>query len=247
MSKKLKLNQVIAIEKGVKSRAQSEVTAVYKAAQKPQLYEGQVRSYRSLDENGATWPNEKTQVRRTVEQDLKTVRKLWSEAINVTATKDYGNCQATADVVVDGKVVVAAAPVTFLLYLEKKLTELRNVLDVMPTLSTSERWSYDENLGVYESEKSEVNKTIKAQKAIVLYDATEHHPAQTQLITEDQLIGFWGTVKHSGAMRVPEKTKFLERVDKLVQAVKVAREEANSLEVERLKVAEDVFSFVFED
>jgi hypothetical protein len=39
----------------------------------------------------------------------------------------------------------------------------------------------------------------------VLYDATEHHPAQTQLISEDVIVGWWETVKHSGAIPRPRQ------------------------------------------
>ena len=39
--------------------------------------------------------------------------------------------------------------------------------------------------------------------------------------------GFWHTVRHSGAMPKPEKDKILDRVEKLIIAVKEAREKAN--------------------
>lgn len=41
-----KLNQVIAVEKGVKSRDHSEVSALYKLAQKPELFNGANRVFR---------------------------------------------------------------------------------------------------------------------------------------------------------------------------------------------------------
>lgn len=78
--------------------------------------------------------------------------------------------------------------------------------------------------------RSYTTKTKKEQRPIVLYDATDKHPAQTQLITEDVSIGTWKTVKQSGAIPVPRKKVLLERVDKLLKAVLVAREQANSVE-----------------
>jgi len=44
--KMTKLNQVIAVEKGVKSRDHSEVSALYKLAQKPELFNGANRVFR---------------------------------------------------------------------------------------------------------------------------------------------------------------------------------------------------------
>lgn len=43
---------------------------------------------------------------------------------DVTATKDWANCEARADVTVDGWVLVSAVPVSCLLFLEKRLTDI---------------------------------------------------------------------------------------------------------------------------
>ena len=247
MSKTLKLNQVIAIEKGIKSRAQAAVTAQHRASQHPKLYEGMQRSYRPLNEDGAKFAPEVAHVRRNVSEDIATMRKMWSEAINITGTKDYGNCEARADVVVDGVTVFVDAPVTFLLYVEKRLAELRTFVSELPTLDPSERWTYDENQGWYENQPSETHRTEKQQIPIVLYDATEHHPAQTQLVTKDNIVGFWKTTQQSGAIPAPEKTKYQERIEKLLSATKMARESANSLEVERRYLAKNMFAYVFGD
>jgi len=83
------------------------------------------------------------------------------------------------------------------------------------------------------------------QKGIVLYDATEHHPAQTQLITEDVVVGHWTTTKFSGAIPRPRKKVLLERIRQLADAVKFAREQANSIEADDQKVGRKVLDFIF--
>ena len=48
-----KLNQVIAIEKGVKARVHGAVSEFYKIIQKFPLFEGVIRVYKKKDDEGA--------------------------------------------------------------------------------------------------------------------------------------------------------------------------------------------------
>lgn len=50
----------------------------------------------------------------------------------------------------------------------------------------------------------------KTQRPIVLYDATDNHPAQAQLITEDVLAGLQEKVDISGAIPSTEKNHYLK-------------------------------------
>jgi hypothetical protein len=52
----MKLNQVIAIEKGTKSRALQELTEAHQTLQKPALLAGISRTYRPKDEEGEQFP-----------------------------------------------------------------------------------------------------------------------------------------------------------------------------------------------
>ena len=53
-----KLNQIVAVVNGKKSRAQKQLTEVYKKPQKPGLFEGISRTYQPSDEEGETLPAE---------------------------------------------------------------------------------------------------------------------------------------------------------------------------------------------
>ncbi len=55
-------------------------------------------------------------------------------------------------------------------------------------------------------------------------EATDKHPAQVGVYYEDVAVGFWRTVKFSGALPAKRVGELLERVEKLQQAVKFARE-----------------------
>ncbi|MFC9975393.1 hypothetical protein ACFVH6_31335 [Spirillospora sp. NPDC127200] len=66
-----RLNQIIAVEKGVKSRTQREPTDAYHGLQKPALPSGLSRTYRPRDEGGETLPPESTKVQLKAEDVLR--------------------------------------------------------------------------------------------------------------------------------------------------------------------------------
>ena len=101
-----RLNQIIAIEKGVKSRVYSRLTALHKIAQKIDPYNGFAKNFRRRDEEGEDYPPERKKVQLIARDLLREVARLQTELFDVTATKDWANCEARADVVVDGQVLI---------------------------------------------------------------------------------------------------------------------------------------------
>lgn len=129
--------------------------------------------------------------------------------------------------------------------MEKQITDIRTFINNLPILDSADNWSMDKNIGLYKTDTVQTHRTKKTSKAIVLYPATPEHPAQTQLITEDVIAGHWAMVKQSGAIPLPEKQKLLQRVEKLLQAIKEAREEANGIEeVTAPEVGKAVFNYI---
>ncbi len=59
-------------------------------------------------------------------------------------------------------------------------------------------------------------------------------------------MGYWRTVKYSGALPARKVAALLERVEKLQRAVKFAREEANAVEVKQQKVGAALFGYLFD-
>jgi hypothetical protein len=240
-----KLNQVIAIEKGAKNRLYSAITELHKNAQKADLYYGFSKAYEPKEEGSEQFPPEQKKVMLRADDVLSETKKLFGEFLDITATKDFANMSAKADISVGGNVLVKDVPVPYLLFLEKQLTDLRTFIDKMPTLDESEDWRKDEATGLFKTEPMKTHRTAKVQEAIVLYDATEKHPAQTQLITKDVIVGYWNQVKQSGAITRGEKRKLLEKVEAVLNAVKSAREEANSIEAPDKKVGADLLDYIF--
>jgi len=240
-----KLNQVLAVERQTKGKAHSEITSIHKATLKPALFNGFAKNYKPLDEDGETFPPESQRVQLKVPEVLTQVKRALSDLFDVTATKDAANREAQANVVVDGAVLLDGIPATTLLFLEKQLTDLNTFVQKLPTLDTSEEWTYDQAASLYKTASSQTTKTKKIAKAIVLYQATDHHPAQTQLVQEDHVVGNWTKVAHSGAIPGNEKTAMLERIERLQRAIKFAREEANAQEAPEQNISGKVFAYLF--
>jgi len=240
-----RLNQIVAVEQGIKSKARDAVTAFYHTAQKVALFSGINRTYTPKDDDGDRLPAESTKVQVTVPQLLKDAETALSRLFDVTATKEYANASATADVVVDGRTIVFDAPVPYLLFLEKQLVDIRTFVSKLPTLDQASEWVYDDNNDVYKTTPVQTVRTKKVPRNWVKAEATDKHPAQVEIFHEDVIVGTWTKVDTSGAIPVTRKNELLERVDTLAQAVKFAREQANEFEVTDETPAADIFHYLF--
>jgi len=108
-----KLNQIIALEKGVKSRSYASLTEAHQQLQKAALLTGISRTYRPKDDEGERYPPESTRVQLRSEEVLRSTATILTELFDVVATKDWANCSARADVVVDGKTLLEKVPVNY--------------------------------------------------------------------------------------------------------------------------------------
>ncbi len=240
-----KLNQVLAVEKATKVRTYSATNEMHKAAQTAELFNGQSRTYSPLKEDGIPQAPQTVKVRRSAEEMFAEAKKLLAELFDVTATKDWGNQLAKASLIVDGKTILSDVPATYLLFLDKQLSDLRDMVSKCTELDGAVDWKPDPNTGLFKSDPVQTSTTQKVQRALVLHPATDKHPAQTQLITEDQVVGHWFTVRHSGAMPAPRKKQLLNRIQKLLDAVKVSLEDANMTRVEDQKTGDAVLGYIF--
>ncbi|MFD1931935.1 MULTISPECIES: hypothetical protein [Nonomuraea] len=240
-----KLNQILAVEKGVKAGSQRAVTDAYHVIQKAPLLSGLSRTYQPIDDEGEQLPPESTRVQVKAEQVLADVAKAMIRLFDVTATKDWTNTVAKADVVVDGQALIEGAPVTYLLFLEKQLVDLHTFISKLPTLDPAETWTFDDNAETWRTEPVKTTRTKKVPRNHVLAEATDKHPAQVQVFTEDIVVGYWTKTAFSGALPARRVNELLARVQKLQDAVKFAREEANGAAVEDRQVGDAVFTYLF--
>jgi hypothetical protein len=112
-------------------------------------------------------------------------------------------------------------------------------------LDASDTWVFDAAADCYATEPVQTVRTKKIPRNHVKAAATDRHPAQVEVYYEDVTVGYWRTLKFSGAMPAQKVNELLERVQKLQQAVKFAREEANNLEVKDQKVGAKVLEYLF--
>lgn len=240
-----KLNQLLAIEKNVKNKREDEFTKIYQNLQKNELLNGFSKTYQPKDDGGEQFPPESKKVQVRAEESLRMIKKALVDVFDVTASKDATNCNAKADVVVDGKTILTNVPATHLLFIEKKLVDLATTLKKLPTLSQDECWYWNDGQSLYVTDPVETGKTKKIVEYNVIVPATKEHPAQVKETSKDVTIGTWKTVKYSGALPFEKVQELSERVDKLHRAVKFAREEANSTNAVDLKTGEAILGYVF--
>lgn len=242
-----KLNQVLAVIKGVKARVYGDLTELHKAIQKPALFNGFNKEFTPLDEGGEKLPPEKQRVQFVATEVLRTAERLMTELMDVEARRDWTNCVAKGSIMLGDKIIVADVPASYLLFLEKQLSDLHAIVKELPVLDEADDWEKDENNNWYRTKVIQTHRTKKVQKPLVLYPATDKHPAQTQLTTEDVISGYWNLTKQSGAIPRRMGLDLLDRVEKMSQAIKEARESANMEElVSSPKVGAAIFSYILE-
>lgn len=244
---------VIAEERTIKSRVDRAVTDAFKDLQSATKTVGHMKTYRPVkeqNEDGSpveVFPPEVQKVQTTAAGALKAIQDQLNDLFRVTEEKDRNNAYHVADVVLDGCVMLKAVPVPHLIWLEKQLVLLKSVIDKMPVLDPSEVWTYDHGEGLYVSQPVERARTEKVQKPVVLYHATDKHPAQTQMVQGETTVGYWKHVKLSGAMPRNEVMALGVRIDKAIRAVKTARADANSGLVTQSAPAESpLLAYVFQ-
>lgn len=225
------LNQIVALHNGARKRSDQSILAAHVAFQKPTLLAGIEKRYQPRDDDGETLAGEKQRVQVTVADELDRLRADLARSLDVSITLDSANAFAKADIVVGDVTLLADVPVTHLLPLQKRLQTLRVFVENLPTLDTSERWEYDEDLRVYRSEPVTTVRQKKVPRNHVKAAATDKHPAQVEVYYEDVIVGDWTTTKFSGAIPQSRRREILQRLDALIEGVAAAREQANSVAV----------------
>ncbi len=241
----MKLNQVIAIGNGEKSKLAKTLTQFYQNCSKTELFNGFSRSYTPKDDDGEKLPDEKKNVQIKALDVLKDISHVIENTYNVIGIQDATNCKARVDVEVRGVVILKNVPVTYLLFLEKQITDLITVVNSLPILDSAEEWKFSESQNLYVTDEKETTKTKKVLQRFVKYEATDKHPAQVDTYTEDVPVGYWKTLKYSGGITKINKDALMEKVKELDKAIKLAREEANMIETENVTYGTDLINYLF--
>lgn len=249
-----KLHEILAVEKGLQTVAkQTNQETIKTFNAKDAHFVGTVREIRHFDETDSKLNTDE------FKDMVDTVfgKLVYNAGPNIKAwdayfQKEATNQKAAADIVIDdgGAPVVlgAGVPATVLLGLETKLAELKAVYDAIPTLAPGPTWVVDTNrraTGVYRSEHADVTfRTRKTVKPIIMAPATQQHPAQVQAIQEDLPVATITTQHWSGMITTAQKSELLGRIDRLLRAVKQARQRANATEAVKGAIGKVLFNFI---
>lgn len=247
-----RLHQIIAVERGVVAdteKRMAQVRHVLAVGGDKDPLTGISRTYESRQgDEGDRLPPESRKVQVTVAELLEMARDQLTRLFDLKFTREFANCSARADIKVDGATLVEDVPAGYLLFLEAQLTQLiAQTIDKLPSLSTAEDWRNEDPAlpdGVWKSASRQTERTKKVPQVQVLYDATPEHPAQVRPYETDTIEGYWTVVKFSGQLPVRDVQAMRARAVKLLEAVRFAREHANSLEVTDRTAGEAVLGYV---
>lgn len=241
-----KLNQVIAVVQGKKSRALELLTESHRGWNEAAI-SGIAKTYTPKDIEGDPLPAENKKIHLNVKEKVRETLDQVASFFDVVMTQEQGNTSANANVEIDGKLLLTNVPVTTLLFLERQLRDLHTFASNLPILPPDREWKFDENRNCHVTDPIASIRTQKIPKVIVKYNATVEHPAQTELFPEDVTVGTWKTTYMSSAIPARQRAEILQRINNLQDAVKRAREAANSLEVEQLNHGSKILGHIFGD
>ena len=251
MAKAPVLHELLAVESDLEGTFKKIVEeAKITFTKKEALFHGFHRKLEMFDETDKTeYPEENKEIDETVPGKLKYVFPSIERYFDALYQKESTNQLAKADLVVNGETLATDLPATFLLGLESRLKQVRDLLVTIPTLEPGIKWVPDTNRGegIYVNDPPEEKlKTAKTFQHKVLYDATEKHPAQIEKWEETINVGKFIRTIWNGKMSPLDKSNLLNRLDTLIQAVKKARQRANTQEVNTNKVAKNILNYVLQ-
>jgi len=238
------LNQLLGVEGRARAKAESTRAQATDDINKSGPLNGLARKYAPKVDGEQGYPQESTQVQLTVKGITDRLAADLGRWWDITASRDRTNTEAKANIVVEGDVLLADVPASYLVWFEKQLIELRGFLVHLPILDPAEIWNTDETTGVSRSEPEERQKTHEVFKNHRISPATKEHPEKVHVYTVSEPEGTWTVTKLSGAIDGSRRQQLLDRIDVLIDAVTFAREEANRTPVTDLKVGSPVFEYL---
>lgn len=239
-----KLHQIIAIEQGVAADASRAGDAAKTMFRDDAHLSGVTRTYQPRADDGDKLPPEGTLVQIRTHDVLQDVARRLGRLYDVTYSREEGNTRARADVKFGTHVVLADVPVGYLMFLARSLGELRDMVVRLPVLDPAFEWHWNSVSDCYSTDPYQTVRPQKVPRNHEIAPATKEHPAQVQVFMEDKPVGDWTTTKFSGAMKAADVKAMLHRIDQLIEAVKFAREEANSVEAASANPGETILSYV---
>jgi hypothetical protein len=248
-----KLHELLAVEKSLSNQANKLLADTTFKFNKFEYFQGHTKALKMLNdstENDAieSAARDIRQLPTTVVETLEYALDSWKNAEDVIFQKNVTNQLASGDIELDGKILATQVPVDELLGLESRLDSLRKVMEAMPTLPAAVECRADTKSGrkgSWVTVNDEVTtKTEKLTVPVVLYEATDKHPAQVKEVSADRIVGKFTKQNTYGAATSAEKAEVIGNIDKLINAVKQARMRANLQEVKTNKIGGVIVDYI---
>lgn len=242
------LAQVVAIEADVRKQTAARLAEAHHPLSAPGMFDGLSAEYRTVIDGGEELTPEGNRVQATVADLLDATRDAWIDLFDVTAARDFTNCQTgtVADVQVGGDVLVRDAPLPWLLWLDRWLDDAENLVKRLPTLPADTVWEPTSRPGVWRSEPRETLRQVNRPEVMVLHEAVGPHAPQTQVINVARTEGVWTRHRFSGALPPGRREEILRKVRLLRTAVHTAREQLKRVEALDPKPGAAVLGFLFD-
>ena len=244
---KNQLHQLLAVETDRKQKGKVILAETINTfIKKGEHFDGLTKTYKANTEGGDQVPAQIKEVVTTVPDKLDYAKGAIINAIDAQLSKEETNASGTAraELKIGEKSFELSA--TSLLALEQQLVNIRAMYKTIPTLDPTRIWTDDttQGNGIFMTEAEELYRTKKIHKPLTLAIATEHHPEQVELVSEDVQVGKYETVYRSGKISPARKSEMLAKIDNLIDAVKRARAKANQAEVVNTHIGKELFNFI---
>ena len=246
-----KLHELLAVEPnltGQSVKTRTDLMGTFN--NKKHLFQEKIVTFQPIEEGSKPVTEEQTSIQAQVRDEVKWISDILAKAIDAGYQIDVGNTLAKADIVTeDGDTIANDVPATSLLQLEKRLQEVRLLVESLPTLDPAKGFTPDPNRpkGQYISRVVNKNRTKKVEDYQVVVQPTKEHPAQIVKVTKDVVTGTISEQEWTSMISPAHKADVMAKIDVLTRAVKKARARANEQEVDvtKTKVGKKILDYIF--
>lgn len=250
----MKLHELLAVENSLETQAtktRTDLAATFE--KKRHLFEEKRVTFTPSDEKaGSPVTESQSDLQSTVTKELNWAQGFIEKALDASFQVAEANTKARADVELeDGTKLLADVPATALLELEKRVTEIKELLSAIPTLDPAKGFSADSSRGegVFMARDVMKTRTRKAKKVYTKYEPRvelPNLPAQTELVDEDVPVGTIRELEWSGLITPAQKADLINRAEIIFRAVRRARSRANDTTVDTSKkIGGALLKFIF--
>lgn len=246
-----KLHELLAVQDNVNGQATKTRTEQATTFEKKRhLFEKKVKAFKPDAEGSPTQIEEQSDIQTTVVKEIEWLKGFLVKQIDIGYRVDIGNRVAVADVITeDDDVLAKGLPTTTLLWLAKRVMEVKDLIATIPTLDPAKGFQpdFDSGKGVYKARDVVKQRKVKTKKLYIKYEATDKHPAQTELVDEDVPVGTIQEQEWSALPTPALKAELLGRAEKLYRAVVRARSKANEQEFDtaNAKIGDTLLDYIF--